>query len=126
LLGAQPYLAASATDSGYAYLIYAGSVFGLIALWLFVSLVVPDLSARQRRVGLFLTLFVFLSLLISGNSTFSIKAAALLWLIVGVVAAAADPVRAPVAEPRSPTRATGSWRQGARPAGYSGWRKAGA
>jgi hypothetical protein len=87
LAGMHSELAALATDSGYAYVIYAGSVFALLALWLFVSLVVPDGTPRLRRLGLFLTLYVFLNLLISGNSVFSIKVAALLWLLIGSVSA---------------------------------------
>ena len=99
LAGGQSDLAASATDSGYAYVIYAGSILGLLALWVFVTTVLPDSSATQRKLGLFVALYVFLNLLISGNSVFSIKVAALLWLLVGCVAASG--VREGQAAPRS-------------------------
>lgn len=116
LAGMHSELAASATDSGYAYVIYAGSIFALIALWLFVSLIVPDSTPRQRTLGLFLVLYVFVNLLISGNSVFSIKAAALLWLIVGMVTANRE-TRHTTAESASEGRAGKGWRQRALPAG---------
>jgi hypothetical protein len=110
LAGMHSELAASATDSGYAYVIYAGSIFALLALWLFVSLIVPDTTPRQRRLGVFLTLYVFLNLLISGNSVFSIKVAALLWLLVGAVCASKE-VAGSTAKIADQGRAKPGWRR---------------
>jgi len=89
LFGASPELASGFSDSGFAFVIAASSAFGLMVLWLFISLVVPEQNVLQRRAGLFLCFYVALSLLISGTSVFSIKVAALLWLLMGVAAALA-------------------------------------
>jgi len=72
-------------DSGYAYVIYASTILGMLVLWLFVSLVASQSQPRVMRCSLLLNLYVFSSLTISGNSVFSIKTAALLWLLVGHV-----------------------------------------
>jgi hypothetical protein len=77
--------APSFADSGYAYVIYASTILGLLVLWLFVSLVASQNAPRTMRCSLLLNVYVFSSLTISGNSVFSIKTAALLWLLVGHV-----------------------------------------
>jgi hypothetical protein len=77
--------AAGFADSGYAYVIYASSIFGILALWLFTSLVMAENKPRMLRCSLMLNLYIFCSLTVSGNSVFSMKTAALLWLLVGNV-----------------------------------------
>jgi hypothetical protein len=77
--------APSFADSGYAYVIYASTILGLLVLWVFVSLVASQDEPRTMRCSLLLNVYVFSSLTISGNSVFSIKTAALLWLLVGHV-----------------------------------------
>ena len=78
--------AAGFADSGYAYVIYASSVLGLVGLWLFVALVAAEKDKpRLLRCSLMLNLYVFCSLTVSGNSVFSMKTAALLWLLIGNV-----------------------------------------
>jgi len=72
-------------DSGYAYVIYASTILGILVLWVFVSLVASQNEPRVMRCNLLVNLYVFSSLTISGNSVFSIKTAALLWLLVGNV-----------------------------------------
>ena len=80
-------------DSGYAYVIAASSILGLLLLWLFVSLVAAGSSKELRRCSIFLSIYVFSNLMVSGTSTFSIKTAALLWLLVGYLRAADGPGR---------------------------------
>ena len=76
-------------DSGYAYVIYASTILGMLALWLFVSLIVSGNKPKLLRCSLLVNLYVFCSLMVSGNSVFSIKTAALLWLLVGKLRAEA-------------------------------------
>jgi hypothetical protein len=73
-------------DNGYPYLIYSSSIFGMILFWLFVSLVIPQITPAQRRCANSLALYMFINLLVSGTATFSIKVGAPLWLLVGLMA----------------------------------------
>jgi hypothetical protein len=75
-------------DNGYPYLIYSSTIFGMILFWLFVSLVIPQITAAQRRCANSLALYMFINLLVSGTATFSIKVGAPLWLLVGFMATA--------------------------------------
>lgn len=80
-------------DSGYTYVIYASSLVGMIVIWLLVSLACGVRTDAERRCGLMFALFVFINLLIAGNAVFTIKIAALMWLLVGFLrndAASAD------------------------------------
>ena len=70
-------------DSGYVYLIYGSTIFGLVAFWLFVCLFPAGHTAAQRRCAHSLSLFLFLNMMIGGTAVFSIKIAGLLWLLVG-------------------------------------------
>jgi hypothetical protein len=83
LLGSNAPRATEFADSGYTYMIYGTTIFGLVFLWLIVSLILPNLNAAQKRVSLFLGAFVFVNLLIGGNAIFTIKIAALLWVLIG-------------------------------------------
>ncbi|MBB3612062.1 hypothetical protein [Rhizobium sp. BK602] len=70
-------------DSGYVYLIYGSTIFGLIVFWLFVCLYPAGATPAQRRCAHSLSLFIFLNMMIGGTAIFSIKIAGLLWLLVG-------------------------------------------
>jgi hypothetical protein len=70
-------------DSGYVYLIYGSTIFGLIVFWLFVCLYPAGRTPAQRRMAHSLSLFIFLNMMIGGTAIFSIKIAGLLWLLVG-------------------------------------------
>jgi len=83
LLGASAPGSADFADSGYTYVIYASSIIGLIVLWLFFSLILAGERADQKRTGMMISLYLFLNLTVSGTSVFSIKTAAVLWLLVG-------------------------------------------
>src|SRR5206468_4584025 len=81
--GLKAFRAPSFADSGYAYVIYASSIIGMVVLWLFVSFVASQNKPKLLRCNLLLNIYIFASLTVSGNSVFSIKTAALLWLLVG-------------------------------------------
>ncbi|MFL6736051.1 MAG: hypothetical protein ACJ8F4_03200 [Sphingomonas sp.] len=81
--GLKAFRAPGFADSGYAYVIYASTILGMIVLWLFTSLVASQDKPKVMRCNLLLNIYVFSSLTVSGNSVFSIKTAALLWLLVG-------------------------------------------
>lgn len=83
LIGARAGDAANFLDSGYTFVIYASSLIGMIVLWLFLSFISAGEGAAQRRASLMSGLYLFLNLTVSGTSVFSIKTAALLWLLVG-------------------------------------------
>lgn len=83
LLGASAPNSANFADSGYTYVIYASSIFGMVALWLFFSLILAGERADQKRASMMMGLYLFLNLTVSGTSVFSIKTAALLWMLVG-------------------------------------------
>lgn len=72
-------------DSGYAFLIFSSTIFGLLLYWLFISFVVPQADARSRRCAWGLTIYIGVWLLVGGTGTFSMKTAPLLWLMVGFV-----------------------------------------
>ncbi len=69
-------------DSGYAYVLLTQTIFGLIAFWLFTSLIVPPADPSNRRFAHSVSLYIFLNLLI-GAAVFSIKVSAPLWFIAG-------------------------------------------
>ncbi|WP_210205864.1 hypothetical protein [Hoeflea marina] len=83
LMGLNVAVIGELADSGYAYVVNAGTAFGLLALWLFVSFLPAGRTAAQRRAAYSLSIFFFMNMMIGGNAVFSIKIAALLWLLVG-------------------------------------------
>jgi hypothetical protein len=83
MLGLRAADAAAMADSGYPYIIYAGTIFGFIALWLFVSLYPAGETPAQRRCTHGLSIFMFLNFMIGATPLFSIKIAALMWYFVG-------------------------------------------
>ncbi|MDE1993736.1 MAG: hypothetical protein KGI75_14635 [Rhizobiaceae bacterium] len=70
-------------DSGYVYIIYGATIFGLILFWLYASLYPSGKTVNQRRLGHALSLFMFLNLMIGSTAIFSMKTAGLIWLLVG-------------------------------------------
>jgi hypothetical protein len=102
LLGARAPLALKFADSGYAYLIHATSVFGLIVVWVLASTILPNRSPPQKRASLFLAAFLFVNLLIGGNAVFTIKIGALMWALIGFLRGETQAVT-PLAQ-RSPVR----------------------
>lgn len=84
LLGLHALEASEFADSGYTYVLYSSTIIGLLLLWAFVSLFIPQAHEGQKRCAYMLGLFFGSSLLVAGTSVFTIKVAALLWLIAGV------------------------------------------
>lgn len=82
-LGFSAGLASSLADSGYIYVIVIGTIFSFFLLWLFVSCYPAYESAEQRRFSHALCIFIFMNMMIGGTAIFSIKIAALLWLLAG-------------------------------------------
>ncbi|PZM12344.1 hypothetical protein [Rhizobium tubonense] len=78
-------------DSGYVYLIYGTTIFGLIVFWLFICLYPAGATAAQRRCCHSLSLFIFLNMMIGGTAIFSMKIAGLLWLLVGFMRFSENP-----------------------------------
>jgi putative polymerase len=72
-------------DSGYTYFIYAASLPGLIALWMFVAFYIPQITAAQKRFAYSSNVFIASSLVVAGTSIFTIKIASILWLIAGFI-----------------------------------------
>ncbi|QSY94580.1 hypothetical protein J2J97_01140 [Rhizobium bangladeshense] len=83
VLGLSVDRVAEFADSGYVYLIYAATIFGVIAFWMFVCLFPAGRTAAQRRCAHSLSLFIFLNMMIGGTAVFSMKIAGLLWFVVG-------------------------------------------
>jgi len=78
-------------DAGYAYVIMSTTIFGLIAFWLYASLIVPQTTAPKRRVAWGLALYLFSWLLIGGTAVFTIKTASLIWLLAGFMRRSNEP-----------------------------------
>ena len=82
-LGFYADAAASFADSGYVYIVYAGTVFGMLAFWLFISLYPAGKTPAQRRLAQALPIFMFFNLMIGATPVFTAKIAGLLWLLLG-------------------------------------------
>lgn len=72
----------SVADSGYSYLIYATTLFGLILYWLYISLIVRSDNAASKRFVFAMNVFITINLMI-GAAIFTIKVAAPMWLMLG-------------------------------------------
>ena len=72
-------------DSGYTYLISAGTIFSALSIYLFTILAVYSDSIAGRRYAYGLILYFWLALMIAGTSVFSIKSSFILWLFAGYV-----------------------------------------
>ncbi|MEO9880752.1 MAG: hypothetical protein ABJF26_15520 [Lentilitoribacter sp.] len=82
-LGFSAEIASSLGDSGYIYVVVIGTIFSLVFLWLFVGLYPACDTPEERRFIHSLSVFVFMNMMIGGTAVFSIKIAALLWLLAG-------------------------------------------
>ena len=83
MLGLYAARAAEFADSGYLYVIYGGTIFGLVVFWIFVCFFPASQTSSQRRCLHSLSVFIFMNMMIGGTAVFSIKVAGLLWLLVG-------------------------------------------
>ncbi|MEA1988682.1 MAG: hypothetical protein U9N57_05690 [Pseudomonadota bacterium] len=72
-------------DSGLAYLINANTLLGALVFWFFISLLFKPVNHSQLRTLFLVNFYFFAVLAVSGTSVFSIKTAALLWLLAGFV-----------------------------------------
>lgn len=82
-LGLELDKATTFVDSGYVYITYGATIFGLILFWLFVSFFPAGQTPNQKRLCHSLSLFMFLNLMIGSTAIFSMKTAGLVWLLVG-------------------------------------------
>lgn len=76
----------TAGDSGYAYVIYSQTIFGLIYFWFFLAKILPSRTDVERRFAVATTIYIVSNLLV-GAAIFSIKVAAPLWLLGGYLVA---------------------------------------
>ncbi|MFP3543204.1 hypothetical protein SB748_06950 [Rhizobium sp. SIMBA_035] len=70
-------------DSGYVFITYSATIFGLLLFWLFVSFFPAGETPNQKRLSHSLSLFMFLNLMIGSTAIFSMKTAGVAWLLVG-------------------------------------------
>ncbi|KRB59266.1 hypothetical protein ASE04_26965 [Rhizobium sp. Root708] len=82
-LGLELDKATTFVDSGYVYITYGATIFGLILFWLFVSFYPAGRTPNQKRLCHALSIFMFLNLMIGSTAIFSMKTAGLVWLLVG-------------------------------------------
>jgi len=85
--GAAALSASWYADSGYVYLLTSTTIFGVMAFWLYVSLFPASSSPQSKIASALISIYVFMNLLVSGTSIFSLKTAAVLWIIAGCSAA---------------------------------------
>jgi len=69
-------------DSGYAYLIYTQTLFGLAYFWYALTKIMPFQNDVSKRYSLAVAIFIAFNLMI-GGAVLSIKVAGPLWLIAG-------------------------------------------
>lgn len=70
-------------DSGWGYLISSSTLFTALYFILFVILIIPQHNRIAIQFSFLLSVYIFFNLMIGGNAIFSIKSAAMLWLIAG-------------------------------------------
>jgi hypothetical protein len=70
-------------DSGWGYLISSSTIFTSVFFVLFVITMMPQKHRIAVQFSFMLNVYVFFNLIIGGNAIFSIKSAAMLWLIAG-------------------------------------------
>lgn len=83
LFGAGIYHLEEFWDSGWAYLVASGTIFTSLYYVFFVIVALPQRNIMAIQFSFLLSVYVFSSLLVAGNSMFSIKTAAILWMLVG-------------------------------------------
>jgi hypothetical protein len=72
-------------DSGYPYLLASTTIFGMFSFYIFSSFYLHQGFERAKLLAILVTLYIFLNIIVSGNSIYSIKTAPLLWLMFGFV-----------------------------------------
>lgn len=70
-------------DSGYAYLICSGTVFGALFYWFYFFCKYPNVGLSSNQYYLCILLFVVFYLAVGGTAVFSSKVAYLYWLGLG-------------------------------------------
>ena len=85
LLGFNTFSAYRAMDSGIAYFLLSQSLIGVLVVWTFISLGLPQDDKPSIIATHAVSLYVTLLLLVS-YSLFSVKTAALLWFSYGAIA----------------------------------------
>lgn len=89
-LGMNVLDASKFADSGYTYFSYAATLPGMVLLWIFVSLYIPQTTPAQKRYTYASNLFIASSLVVAGTSIFTIKIAGLLWFLAGFMRSQKD------------------------------------
>ena len=70
-------------DSGYAYIIYAMTLWGLVMFWGYVCYILPSKNCDEtKRFAFSVSLFIAVNLMI-GAAIFTIKVSAPLWIMAG-------------------------------------------
>ncbi len=95
-------LIARSGDTGYGFVVISTSIFGALAYWIYLTLVIRPDSVIRRRTLWSISAYIYIWLLVGGTGSFSMKTAPLLWLLVGYVRVTRfkrKDVAAPVAGP---------------------------
>ncbi len=74
-------------DSGYAYMIAANSILGASILCYLILFTLEQRYRFSKRLAYGVTLYIFVNMLIGGNTIYSMKVATLQWTLVGFVIA---------------------------------------
>ena len=74
-------------DSGYAYMIASNSILGAAILCYLILFTLQQRYRFSKRLAYGVTLYVFVNMLIGGNTVYSMKVATLQWILVGFVIA---------------------------------------
>jgi hypothetical protein len=75
-------------DSGLIYFLNSMTLFGLIGFWLYFFTVIRPVTREQMILLTLASIYFYATLAVSGTSAFSIKTAALLWVLIGFAASA--------------------------------------
>lgn len=78
-------LIARSGDTGYGFVMVSTSIFGALAYWIYLTLVVRPDGVTRRRTLWSMSVYIYIWLLVGGTGSFSMKTAPLLWLLVGFV-----------------------------------------
>jgi hypothetical protein len=72
-------------DSGFGYLFASFTIFGGSVFICFTLFILKQTTTESRLCALGLSIYIFANLMIGGNAIYSIKTAALLWVLVGFI-----------------------------------------
>jgi putative polymerase len=84
LFGNRDLLARSG-DTGYGFVIFSTTIFGALAYWAYLTLIIQRTGVTHRRTLWSASVYIYIWLLVGGTGSFSMKTAPLLWLLVGYV-----------------------------------------